>query len=862
MKSIEIRQRFFDFFKQHGHTEVKSSSLIPAEDPTLLFANAGMNQFKDCFLGQETRSYTRAVTIQKCIRAGGKHNDLDNVGMTKRHLTFFEMMGNFSFGDYFKQKAIRFAWDFLTKELQIPEEKLYISVYTDDDASYTIWHEEIGIPKERIARLGASENFWQMGDTGPCGPCTEIHYDKGAQTPEEESMKLGDEGERFLEIWNLVFMQYSRQADGTDVPLKQTGVDTGMGIERIALVMQNCETVYETDLFKEIITAIEKLSGKSYNSDTETRTAFRVLADHIRSTSLAIADGGAPSNEGRGYVLRKIIRRAALFAQKLGSHMIFPQLLPAFVDQMGKIYPELIKNQDLILSVLTSEVEKFATNLERGQLVLAKYLKENEATKTISGREAFTLYDTYGFPLELTNLVAYEKGYKVDQQGFEVEMEQQRLQSGKKDKNINHSIQLDDTIATEFTGYDTLKQDSKIITLINSDGQATKSIKSGSDCWVITEQSPFYVECGGQVSDTCSIETAKGAADVIQLKKINNAIAAQIIAPIDLAINDLVTLKVQESVRAATTKNHTATHLLQAALVEALGPQIKQAGSLVTPEYLRFDFTHHQNITPEELQRIEQIVNAEIMRNTVLNIKKSTYKAAVAEGVKAFFGEKYNPDNVRVVDIPGFSKELCGGVHVTATGEIGCFKITQSVALSAGVRRIVALTGPEALKLFQQDFETVKQLSQEYKVQHDEVLEAIAKQKDELKNSQNQLKKIKQELLKLQIPALLESVETVNGIPFGYFDLQNIDGVALRDLGTELAAKKPGFYFIVSNLNDASAFFALRSPEFESKIDLKKLSAWLKEHGFKGGGKKGTLQGGGQTVDPDFKQKLKSYLQT
>jgi alanyl-tRNA synthetase len=860
MKSIEIRQKFFDFFIKNGHTKVESSSLIPAEDPTLLFANAGMNQFKDCFLGKEQRSYTRAVSIQKCIRAGGKHNDLDNVGMTKRHLTFFEMLGNFSFGDYFKKEAIPFAWDFLTKDLGLPPEKLYVSVYHEDDASYDIWHKDIGIPKERIARLGAADNFWQMGDTGPCGPCTEIYYDKGAQTPEEESMKLGDEGERFLEIWNLVFMQYNRQPDGTDVPLKQTGVDTGMGLERIALVMQNCETVYETDLFENILASISNLSGKSYTSDNEARTAFRVLADHIRSVSLALADGGTPSNEGRGYVIRKIIRRAALFAQKLGSHMIFPGLVDTFIKDMGKIYPELIHNQKLITSIITSEVEKFATNLDRGQVVIDKYLKESAASKLITGKQAFMLYDTYGFPLELTNLIAYEKGYKVDQKGFAKEMELQRLQSGKKDILTDHTIDLRNDLTTEFIGYDKLEITTNITGLI-SDDQQVDHVKSGSDCWIITQKSPFYVECGGQVSDTAVVQTAQGTVDVIAIKKIGNAIAVQIIAPLDLAMGDTVTLKVHQATRAATIKNHTATHLLQAALVEILGPQIKQAGSLVTPEYLRFDFTHHQNITSEELQQIELIVNQQIMINIPLNIRTTTYKAAIEQGVKAFFGEKYNPENVRVVDIPGFSQELCGGVHVTATGDIGSFKITQSLALSAGVRRIVAVTGLEAVKLFQQDFDMIKQLSQEFKVQHNETLEAVLKQKDELKKTQTALKQTKQELLTTQVPTLLSSVETINGIPFGYIELHDVDGAGLRDFGTLLAGKKPGFYFVVSSNNDTSSFFAICSPVFESQLDLTALSTWLQSKGLKGGGKKGTLQGGGLALANDFKQNLAHYLQ-
>lgn len=862
MKSIEVRKKFFDYFIRNGHTQVDSSSLIPAEDPTLLFANAGMNQFKDCFLGSEHRSYTRAVTIQKCIRAGGKHNDLDNVGRTKRHLTFFEMMGNFSFGgDYFKKDAIRFAWEFLTTEMNLDANRLYISIYKDDNEAFAIWHNDMGVPAERIVRLGAKDNFWQMGDTGPCGPCTEIHYDFGPKNAAEEQLKVGDEGERFLEIWNLVFMQFDRQPDGTDVPLAKPGVDTGMGLERLCWVVQGVGSSYETDLFAGILKGIEKLSGKSYyNSDTETQTAFRVLADHIRSTSLAIADGGTPSNEGRGYVLRKIIRRATLFAKKLGDAMIFPRLVPTMVAEFGSIYPELIASQAMISSLLTGEVEKFSYNLEHGQLVLDKYLKESAATKVITGQQAFKLYDTYGFPLELTNIVAFEKGYAVDSAGFEAEMERQRLQSGKKSASDASTFKLDETISTQFTGYNELTT-TTTITALATDATTIDAVAAVQECWIVTKQSPFYVECGGQVSDRGTVTTAQGSALVLDVMKIGHAIAAKIRAPHALKLGDSVTLVVDQEARSNTLKNHTATHLLQAALVQLLGAQVKQAGSLVTPDYLRFDFTHHQNITPAEVREIEQFVNQAIMNNIPLSTSHTTYKQALERGVKAFFGEKYNPEDVRVVEVGTVSAELCGGTHVKATGDIGCFKIINATALSAGVRRITAVTGPAAVALFQNDFDTVKSLSQDFKVQHEEVMGAVTKLREELKSTQQSLKKARQELLTLQIPALINQVKEVNGVPFGFILLETTDGSELRDLGTLLAQKKPGLYFAATRDNGMnSSFFVVCAPQFESKVDLKALGEFLKTHGLKGGGKQGTLQGGG-VVHENLRENIVGWLQ-
>ena len=717
MKSLEIRKKFFDYFIKSGHQKVDSSSLIPAQDPTLLFTNAGMNQFKDCFLGGEKRSYTTAVTIQKCVRAGGKHNDLDNVGFTKRHLTFFEMMGNFSFGNYFKKEAIPFAWNFLTQDLGIDKNELYVSVYEEDDEAFEIWENIVGVPKERIYRFGKKDNFWQMGDTGPCGPCTEIFVDTRpasarTQLPTQQDFDNGS----LLEVWNNVFMQYDRQEDGTLVPLKQTGVDTGMGLERITCVLQNVDNVYETDLFAATLAAIEQLTGITYKTASpDIKAAFNVLADHVRSTSLIIADGGSPSNEGRGYVLRKIIRRAALFAQKLSDKNIFPEVAHAFIQDMSSIYPELGINGKMIVNLLTNEIEQFSNNLVRGQTILQGYFKEQADNKTITGQQAFKLYDTYGFPLEVTILAAQEHGFAVDSEGFHNYMEEQRKLSGKKMKHAEKTVQLPETMTTTFVGYKRTAQESTVTGIIVNE-QLQEMVDEGTECWVIIKETPFFASTGGQVDDQGWI-TAKAAQCAIHgLKKIDKAIAAKIIAPADIMVGDTIAQQVDEPIRKMTMNNHTATHLLQAALIELLGKQVKQSGSVVEPEYLRFDFTYHKNLTIDEITHIENRVNEIIQADIPLDVFETTYKAALEKGAIAIFGEKYNPEQVRVVDVPGFSTELCGGTHVPSTGVIGAFKITDMGALSAGNRRVFAVTGPKAIELMQDNFNTVKVLSQEFKV--------------------------------------------------------------------------------------------------------------------------------------------------
>lgn len=870
MQSKEIRKKFLDFFIKNGHEKVKSSSLIPAQDPTLLFANAGMNQFKDVFLGKEKRSYTRATSIQKCIRAGGKHNDLDNVGFTKRHLTFFEMMGNFSFGDYFKKEAIEFAWEFLTKEMALPIEKLHVSVYESDQEAYDIWEKHIGIPKEKIHRLGAKENFWQMGDTGPCGPCTEIHIDKGeGSDPDCKSTKCGPECDcdRFLEIWNLVFMQFDRQADGTDKPLKQTGVDTGMGLERLCVVVQNKNSVYETDIFKEIIEKIQDLSGIDYEKqDTQIKSAFHVISDHIRSSTMAISDGCMPSNDGRGYVLRKIIRRAALFANKLTDKNILPDLVSTIIKQMGDIYPELKNDELLIKKIITSETEKFSANLTRGQVILKQYLQESKDSKLITGVQAFKLYDTYGFPFELTNAAAKEIGYSVDEIGFEKEMAKQQEQSGKTTDLEKPKIELDEKIKTKFTGYEQLETETEIIAIIkynNKESEIISELQAGDTCWVITKESPFYIIGGGQEKDSGQVILDKNnIIEVIDSEKFNNAIGLKIQANATIKIGDKVILKVTTETRQATMRNHTATHLLQAALVKVVGKHIKQAGSLVTPDYLRFDFSCNDNLTQEQINNIEKIVNKNIMANIAVQTEHSNLNEATKKGVTAFFGEKYNPEDVRIVSVPGVSAELCGGTHVIRTGDIGIFKITEFASISAGNKRIFGVTGFSGLEIFQDNFDTVKKLGQEFKVQKDQVLDAIEKQKVQVKNLQIQVKHLKQKLLATNLLEWQQEIINIDNIPVLVLTLQDdYTGTEIKDIGNALVSKKPGLYFIVSQLDNQSFFFATISKNFVPNINLKELAKYIaQEYELKGGGSDTMIQGSGPEVSENINSNILNWI--
>jgi alanyl-tRNA synthetase len=855
MESKLIRNKFFDYFEKKRHTKVSSSSLIPAQDPTLLFANAGMNQFKDIFLGNEKRTYDKAVTIQKCVRVGGKHNDLDNVGFTRRHLTFFEMMGNFSFGDYFKQEAIKYAWEFLTKELGLPADKLHATVFNTDDESYRIWKDVIGLPESHIHRRSATDNFWQMGDTGPCGPCTEIMFDRGPAYGSDDI----DNGERFLEIWNLVFMQYDRQPDGTDNPLHATGVDTGMGLERLALVMQDKDSVFETDLFNNLLQKIEECSGLKYaEQPDEIKAAFHVLADHIRSVTLLIADGVAPSNEGRGYVLRKIIRRAALFAQKLGVPDIFAQLANTFIDDMGAIYPDLITNHNIILTIIRSEIDKFSKNLIRGQQILTSYFKTHQGSQIVSGKEAFKLYDTFGFPIELVIIMADEHGFTVDTEGFSSAMDKQKgLAKGAVKDQVVH-VTLPDMITTEFTGYKELETPSIVRALIVSN-QLVDSVQAGQTCWVVTQHSPFFIVGGGQVPDQGWIEVKGVQVPIDDLQFIGNAIGVSIKTPVQIRAGDSVISKVNKELRVAAMKNHTATHLLQSALIELFGKQIKQSGSLVHPDYLRFDFTYHRALTTQELNQIEDLVNQKIRDNIPVIIEYTSLKDALSKGALAFFGDKYKPEEVRLVRVGNFSAELCGGTHVARTGDIGTFKITEITALSAGHRRIVALTGLRAIDLYQQVFDDIKTLSHDFKVAREEVVGAVEKQQRYLKETQQQVKQLKQQLIATQIPIWRNQIQQVGSIPFLFLSLDDMSAQDLKDIAQQLNNQVPGFYFFVSTTKNKSLFYALVSDNVT--INLQKLSTWLQEkHGLRGGVSKYQIQGGAAQIQDAMKDDVLRWL--
>ena len=863
MKSKEIRKRFFAFFKKHGHELVPSSSLIPAQDPTLLFTNAGMNQFKDLFLGNEKRSYTRATSIQKCVRAGGKHNDLDNVGFTKRHLTFFEMMGNFSFGDYFKKEAIQFAWDFLTKDMGLPVDKLHASVFTQDDDSYNLWLTMIKLPEERIHRLGAEENFWSMGDLGPCGPCTELYLDRGTDPScsDQKNCAPGCECDRFLEIWNLVFMQYDRQQDGSLKPLKQTGVDTGMGLERLCSVVQNKDSVFETDLFAPIIEKTEQLTGLRYEQQNKAyKAAFHVLADHIRSSTLLISDGCAPSNDGRGYVLRKIIRRGALFAQRLTDKNIFPALAHVVIEQMGDIYPELQANAQLIIKILESEIQKFTTNLTRGSAILQEYFKEGLKQKTITGQQAFKLYDTFGFPIESITAMAREQDYTVDMKGFEKLMEQQRAQSGAKTEDLLCHIDFDKEITSKFTGYQELETSSDIIALVHNNKPVT-AVPKGQKCFVIAQKSPFFIVGGGQVPDNGWLVLVEHKIPLLSVRYINNGIAAEIKAPVNIKVGDAVTSIVHEEKRVNAMKNHTATHLLQSALITLFGKTIKQSGSLVHPDYLRFDFSYHENLKPADIKQVEDLVNEKIRENIPVNTAYTSLKQALEQGALAFFGDKYNPEQVRMVQVSDFSTELCGGTHVPATGVIGTFKIMEVTALSAGHRRIFAVTGPKAIELFQDTFDTVTHLRQEFKVKREEVLDTVRNQKEQLRKLQTAFKQLKSTLWKSQLPVWEQQVAPINKLPYLFLKLDNIAHDELKEIANSLAQKQPGFYFLISTANGRTNFLCLLSEQHTSKFDLQAFASWLKDtHGLRGGGRKNSLQGGGSVYNPALEGSVKQWL--
>ena len=716
MTGNDIRKQFLDFFADKGHSVVASSSLVPHEDPTLLFTNAGMVQFKRVFMGEDKRDYSRATTSQRCVRAGGKHNDLENVGQTARHHTLFEMLGNFSFGDYFKEDAINYAWEFLTRVLELPKDKLWVSVFEDDDEAFELWEKIEDLPKGKIIRLGEKDNFWAMGDTGPCGPCSEIHIDQGPEvgcgTPE---CKVGCECDRYLELWNLVFMQYCRDESGELTPLPKPSIDTGMGLERIAAVVQGVHSNYDSDLFSPLIDKIASMAGKKYGANDQDDMAMRVIADHSRATAFLVSDGVLPSNEGRGYVLRRIMRRAIRFGRALGfDKPFFAEITATVVEQMQGAYPHLSESRELLTKVGLNEEERFLETLDHGLVMLEEELDrlEKASTDMVAGDFIFKLYDTYGFPVDIVRDVALERGIAVDEVGFKAAMgeQRQRAQQARKGGGLAELAAglralVDKGEKSVFSGYETRSDSSVISGLVAADGgDAVERAATGAQVLVVCSQSPFYAESGGQRGDRGEIVASGGKFKVMDTIAVGDGLIVHQgeVVEGEIAMGDAVTLNVAEGRRARIANNHTATHLIQAALRKVLGDHVKQSGSLVEPGRLRFDFTNFAPVTAKELLEVEQIVNAEIRRNTMVKTALKSRDEAVAEGATALFGEKYG-DSVRVVSIGEYSSELCGGTHVAATGAIGLMKIVTETGIAAGVRRIEAITGPDAFARFQAD---------------------------------------------------------------------------------------------------------------------------------------------------------------
>ncbi|GBL04014.1 alanine--tRNA ligase [Glaciecola sp. KUL10] len=778
--TAEIRRAFLDFFAKQQHQEVSSSSLVPHDDPTLLFTNAGMNQFKDVFLGAEKRDCVRAVTSQKCVRAGGKHNDLENVGYTARHHTFFEMLGNFSFGDYFKTDAIKFAWTFLTEELGLPKEKLLVTVYSEDDEAFAIWENEIGVPKDKIIKISTSDNFWSMGDTGPCGPCSEIFYDHGEHiwggvpgSPEED-------GDRFIEIWNLVFMQFNRQKDGTMEPLPKPSIDTGMGLERISAILQNVHSNYEIDLFQHLIAAAAKIVGTSDLSNK----SLRVIADHIRSCGFLVCDGVIPSNEGRGYVLRRIIRRAVRHGYKLGAKDIFfYQLVAQLVTEMGEAYPDLKQNQAMIEKVLKAEEEQFSTTLARGMNILNDEIEKLDGS-VIPGEVVFKLYDTYGFPADLTADVAREQDLSIDQAGFEAAMHAQKTRAQSASKfgaDYANVVKIDHQ--TEFTGYAEVVGTASVVELIK-DNTSVDSVTDG-EVTIVLASTPFYAESGGQVGDTGHMQSDSASITVSDTIKVGVAFAHQSTVKGSVKVGDELTLSVNRARRDAIKNNHSATHLLHAALRQCLGEHVTQKGSLVDADKLRFDFSHFESITAEQLTEIENIVNAQIRQNHPLTTKLMDLEEAKASGAMALFGEKYD-EKVRVVQMGAFSTELCGGTHVERTGDIGLFKIISEGGIASGVRRIEAITAQDALDFVASESSQLFEVASMLKSDKASVLEKLGQALASLKTKEKELSQLKQSMAGAKSKDLLSNIVEIEGVKVLVAKLEGVESKALRGMMDDL----------------------------------------------------------------------------
>lgn len=871
MTSAEIREAFLRYFESQGHTRVTSSSLVPANDPTLLFTNAGMNQFKDCFLGLEKRDYVRAVSSQKCVRAGGKHNDLDNVGYTARHHTFFEMLGNFSFGDYFKRDAIKFAWEFLTGEqwLALPKDRLYATVYHTDNEAFDIWNKEIGLDASRIIRIGdnkggqyASDNFWAMGDTGPCGPCSEIFYDHGDHiwgglpgSPEED-------GDRFIEIWNNVFMQFNRTADGVLHPLPAPSVDTGMGLERISAVLQHVNSNYEIDLFQHLLKNAAEIIGldtteleataQQTGKPVDYPASLKVVADHARSCCFLIADGVNPSNEGRGYVLRRIIRRAVRHGNKLGATgSFFHKMLKPLIEVMGDAYPELAAQQARIEAALLKEEEQFAKTLEQGLKLLEGELAQLKGS-VIPGEVVFKLYDTYGFPTDLTADIARERELTIDEAGFEVEMAAQRQRArdaGKFAVDYNSIVKVEGE--TQFDGYDATTGQGQIVA-IYKDGEQVDEVVEGDEALIVLNQTPFYAESGGQIGDTGIFKNETGIFEVQDTKKSGGAFVHQgIVTMGSLKATQTVEAIVKADIREATARNHSATHLLHAALRQVLGAHVQQKGSLVASDILRFDFANDQPVSFEQLQEIERLVNAEVIANTAVSTELLDIEAAKAKGAMMLFGEKYG-DEVRVLSMgsiiedKNFSIELCGGIHVKRTGDIGLFKIISEGGVAAGVRRIEAITGSKAVEAVQKTERDINSINALLKAQKDHTLEKVTSLVDTASSLQKQIEQLNQKLAHFQANELLSQVQELAGRTTLITTVQNMDAKSLRNLHDGVKSKLDQAVIVLAGVEgDKVSLIASVAPDFTATIKAGDIIKHLAtELGGKGGGKPDLAQGG------------------
>ncbi|QFU23835.1 alanine--tRNA ligase [Shewanella eurypsychrophilus] len=845
-----LRTAFLEYFGKNEHQVVDSSSLVPVNDPTLLFTNAGMNQFKDVFLGEDKRSYTRATSSQRCVRAGGKHNDLDNVGYTARHHTFFEMLGNFSFGDYFKREAIGFAWNFLTQELKIPKERLCVTIYETDDEAYDIWTKEIGVPAENLIRIGdnkgapyASDNFWQMGDTGPCGPCSEIFYDHGDHiwggrpgTPEED-------GDRFIEIWNIVFMQYNRQANGDMLPLPKPSVDTGMGIERIAAIMQGVHSNYEIDIFQALIKKTAEILGVT---DLENKS-LRVISDHIRSCAFLIADGVMPSNEGRGYVLRRIIRRAVRHGNKLGAtDSFFYKLVPTLIEVMGDAAKGLVETQAIVEKSLKAEEEQFARTLERGLGMLDAALNTLKG-EILDGETAFKLYDTYGFPVDLTADVCRERNITVDEAGFEAAMAEQRRRAqaaGQFDTDYNESLKIDEE--STFSGYTDLVANGKI-TAIYKAGEPVTEITAGEDAVIILDTTPFYGESGGQCGDS-GILSVDGIEFVVKdTQKYGQAVGhLGALKGGSLKLGQDVVASVNKQLRHRTELNHSVTHLLHAALRQLLGTHVTQKGSLVDPERLRFDFSHFEAVKPEELKAVEDLVNTQIRRNHELSAQVMSIDAAKEQGAMALFGEKYS-DEVRVVTMGDFSIELCGGTHVGRTGDIGLFKLTSEGGIAAGVRRIEAVTGAAAMEFIAAQKTELDKAAKLLKADSNSVVTKLKAQLDRTKQLEKELSQLKDKLAAATSADLAGDAQDVNGIKVLIKKLDGVEPGALRGLLDELKQKLGSGIVVLGIAGDAKVNLIVGvTKDLTAKVKAGELVASIASKvGGKGGGRPDMAQAGG-----------------